>query len=142
MYSGIQRCGGYYSWHHGYWHLLIHLPSLTHSTHGATQHHNTQYLCILVSVGMCISVWVSVLLCLLVIQGVVAYSTSHYCIPSGRTTTHYIVCCRYYCIACQAVYMIPRTLRSYGTSISRYPSVSRYMSSCELHYNITVRRRT
>ena len=100
------------------------------------------YLCVLVSVGMCISLWVSVLLCLLVLQGVADYSTSHYCIPSGRTTTHYIVCCRYYCIACQAVYMIPRTLRSYGTSISRYPSVSRSMSSCELHYNITVYRHT
>ena len=85
---------------------------------------------------------VSVLVGVLVLYGIADYRTSYYCIPSRRSTTHSIVCCRYYCIAGQAVYMIPRTLRSYGTSICRYPSVSRYMSSCELHYNIPVRRRT
>ena len=55
---------------------------------------------------VCISLWVSVLLCLLVLQGVADYSTSHYCIPSRRSTTHPFVCCRYYCIAYQTVYMI------------------------------------
>ena len=44
------------------------------------------YLCILVSVGMCISVWVSVLVGVLVSQGVADYRTSYYCIPSRRST--------------------------------------------------------
>ena len=67
------------------------------------------------------------------------------------TRLRYVALCGMPCIEAKARYcgaggetryMIPRTLRSYGTSISRYPSVSRYMFSCEVHYNIPVRRRT
>ena len=72
-----------YSWYHGYCYLLIHLHSLTHSTQHSVL--NTTilsttsytcaltygmsypvYLCVLVSVGMCIPLWVYVLLFLLV----------------------------------------------------------------------------
>ena len=132
--------------------------SLTHSTHSSvtntTTLSSTSYPCaltmvVLSCVPMCPGVrgyvYLSVGLCvggLLVLQGVADYSTSYYCIPSRRSTTHPSVCCRYYYIACQAVYMIPRTLISYDTSISRSHTVSRYMPSCELHYNIPVRRRT
>ena len=131
---------------------------LTHSTHSSVTNttipSTTSYpyaltMVVRTCVPMCPSVcsyvyplWVSVLLCLLVLQVVADYSTSYYCIPSRRSTTHPFVCCGYYCIACQAVYMIPRTLSTYGTSICRYPSVSWSVSSCEIHYNITVYRHT
>ena len=99
------------------------------------------YLCVLVSVAMCIPVGLCVGGCASAI-GVADSSTSYYSIPSGRTTTHSFVCCRYYCIAGQVVYSIPHTMTPYGISISSYPSVSWSVSSCELHYNIPVRSRT
>ena len=65
---------------------------LTHSTHSSitttTTPSTTSYpyaltmvvrpvsLCVLASVAMCVSLWVSVLLCLLVLHGVAASSTS------------------------------------------------------------------
>ena len=91
---------------------------------------------------MCVSLWVSVLVGVLVLLGIAAYSPPSTASHRERSTTHPSVCCRYYCIAYERVYMIPRTLRSYGTYISSYPSVSRYMSSCEVHYNIPVQRHT
>ena len=74
------------------------------------------YLCVLVSVGMCIPLWVYVAVPASV-HSVADYSTSYYCIPSRRSTTHPFVCCRYYCVAYQMVYSIPHTLSTYGTSI-------------------------
>ena len=43
--------------------------------------------------------WVSVLLCLLVLQGIAAYSPPSTASHRERSTTHPSVCCRYYCIA-------------------------------------------
>ena len=123
---------------------------LTHSTHSSVTNttipSTTSYpSCVPMCPSVCSYVyplWVSVLLCLLVLQGVADSTTSYYCIPSRRSTTHPFVCCRYYCVACQVVYSIPHTLSTYGISISSYPSVSWSVSSCELHYNIPVYKHT